>query len=232
MKVKSWDFFQSRIPKRLVTGYLRLTSTTDEIESLMGAIYSTTNLVAQRLFKNINADFVYINRSLADEFLLGEDYAPPTGLKRILRLRVGDWPLYSILLAFVSSTKTTSWWRRSTNYDSQGQVIAANSYQITLLTGQVGQPASKLYVVASIYLVTSIMWWLLYRRLMTVYVLSLPFLFYGLAFFFIGVAPYGPNIVGRGWLQNVATAWYAIASSSGSIFFAVNFGDEGKHDSR
>ena len=72
------------------------------------------------------------------------------------------------------------------------------------------------------------MWWLLYRRLKTVYVLSLPFLFYGLAFLFIGIAPFGPTIVGRGWIQNVATAWYAIASSSGSIYFAVNFGDEGK----
>lgn len=39
--------------------------------------------------------------SVADEFLLGDNYAPPTGLKRILRLRIGDWPLYSILLAFV-----------------------------------------------------------------------------------------------------------------------------------
>ena len=72
------------------------------------------------------------------------------------------------------------------------------------------------------------MWWLLYRRLQTVYVLSLPFVFYGLAFFFIGVAPFSSSTVGRAWLHNVATAWYAIASSSGSIFFAVNFGDEGK----
>jgi len=31
----------------------------------------------------------------------------------------------------------------------------------------------------------------------------------------------------RGWTQNVATGMYAVASASGSIFFAVNFGDEG-----
>ena len=72
------------------------------------------------------------------------------------------------------------------------------------------------------------MWWLLYRRLKTVHVLALPFLFYGLAFLFIGIAPFGPSTVGRAWLQNAATACYAIASSSGSIFFAVNFGDEGR----
>jgi len=37
-----------------------------------------------------------------DEFLLGDNYAPPTGLKHILRLKVGDWPLYAILIGFVS----------------------------------------------------------------------------------------------------------------------------------
>ena len=37
-----------------------------------------------------------------DEFLLGANYKPPTGLKHLLRLKIGDWPLYSILLAFVS----------------------------------------------------------------------------------------------------------------------------------
>ena len=37
-----------------------------------------------------------------DEFLLGPDYVAPRGLKHALRLRIGDWPLYSILLAFVS----------------------------------------------------------------------------------------------------------------------------------
>jgi len=41
---------------------------------------------------------------VADEFLLGPDYVAPKGLKHILRLRIGEWPLYSILLAFVSLT--------------------------------------------------------------------------------------------------------------------------------
>lgn len=40
--------------------------------------------------------------SVTDEFLLGEHYVAPKGLKHILRLRIGEWPLYSILLAFVS----------------------------------------------------------------------------------------------------------------------------------
>ncbi|MCJ1398815.1 Cell wall alpha-1,3-glucan synthase ags1 [Xylographa trunciseda] len=143
-----------------------------------------------------------------DQFLLGADYHPPTGLKKWMQMRVGDWPLYSLFLAF-------------------GQIIAANSYQITLLTGTVGQTAEKLYVVASIYMVTSVFWWLCFRYFKSVYVLSVPFLFYGLAFFFIGTTYFVPSPAGRGWMQNIATAMYAIASSSGSVFFALNFGDEG-----
>ena len=38
---------------------------------------------------------------IMDEFLLGPDYVAPRGLKHFLRLRIGDWPIYSILLAFV-----------------------------------------------------------------------------------------------------------------------------------
>jgi len=44
---------------------------------------------------------------IEDEFLLGPDYVAPSGLKHILRLRIGEWPLYSILLAFVSFTLST-----------------------------------------------------------------------------------------------------------------------------
>ena len=42
----------------------------------------------------------------ADQFLLQENYRPPTGLKKSLLRRIGDWPLYSILLAFVSLSIT------------------------------------------------------------------------------------------------------------------------------
>ncbi|KAI9790086.1 MAG: hypothetical protein M1816_005556 [Peltula sp. TS41687] len=125
--------------------------------------------------------------SVVDEFLLGEDYVAPSGLKKLLQLRIFDWPVYSFLLAL-------------------GQIIAANSYQITLLTGEVGQSAVKLYVIASIYLVTSIMWWLVFRSLKSIYVLSVPFFFYGSAFFLIGMTPYIGSISGRGWLQNIATS--------------------------
>jgi alpha-1,3-glucan synthase len=142
-----------------------------------------------------------------DEFLLGKDYVPPTGLRKWMQLRIGDWPVYSLLLGL-------------------GQIIAANSYQITLLTGEVGQTAEKLYGIATTYLITSILWWFVFRYFKSIVCLSVPWFFYGLAFLLIGLAHFEHNEFTRGWIQNVASGFYATASSSGSIFFALNFGDE------
>ena len=146
--------------------------------------------------------------SLGDEFLLGKDYVPPTGLKKWMQLRVGDWPIYSLFLGF-------------------GQIIAANSYQITLLTGEVGQTAEKLYSIATVYLFASIVWWFVFRHFKSMVSLSVPFFIYGFAFVLIGCAHFNPHESVRGWIQNVGTGFYAVASASGSIFFALNFGDEG-----
>ncbi|KAH8900941.1 alpha-1,3-glucan synthase [Thozetella sp. PMI_491] len=143
-----------------------------------------------------------------EEFGLADDYVPPTGLKKLLQRRLGEWPIYSILLAF-------------------GQVIASNSYQITLLTGELGQSADRLYIIASIYLGTSILWGITSRLTKSIYTLSLPWFFYGLAFLLIGAAPLVPDPRGVAWMQNVATGVYAAGSSSGALFFAFNFGDEG-----
>lgn len=37
-----------------------------------------------------------------EQFLLQQDYKPPTGLKKILLRKIGDWPVYTFFLAFVS----------------------------------------------------------------------------------------------------------------------------------
>ena len=145
------------------------------------------------------------HRETMGQFLLPDNYTPPTGIKRILNLRIGDWPVYSFLLAL-------------------GQILAANSYQITLLAGQVGQPPVQLYAIASIYLVSSMGWWLVFRRLPVGYVLTLPWALYGAAFFLLAFAPYSSSLLGRAWVQHTATGLYAAASSSGGFFFSQNFG--------
>ena len=148
--------------------------------------------------------------SVMDEFLLGENYVRPSFLKRWLQTRILDWPIYSFLLAL-------------------GQIIAANSYQIVLLTGgSSGNEAEKLYIIGGIYMVASCLWWTMYRTLNPRYVVSVPFAFYGLAFLLVGLAPFIPSGGGRDWARNVATGLYAFASASGSLYFALNFGDEGK----
>lgn len=143
-----------------------------------------------------------------DQFLLPENHEPPTGMRRFASYKIGDWPVYSFFLAL-------------------GQILAANSYQITLISGQVGQTATQLYIVATVYCITTLLWWYIFRRLASVWCLSLPWLFYGLAFLLVALAPFGPTTYARGAVQMAATASYAAASSSGSLFFAQNFGSLG-----
>ena len=143
-----------------------------------------------------------------DEFLLGTGYKPPKGLKKFLSIRLGDWPIYSFILAL-------------------GQILAANTYQIVLLAGEASQTANQLYIVSGTYGVTSLLWWFMFRRLQAVYALSLPWFFYGLAFVLLGVTPFMPANI-QAPIQDVATALYAAGASSGALFFAMNFGDEGK----
>lgn len=149
-------------------------------------------------------------RSSSDEFLLHEDYVRPSIVKRWMRTRILDWPIYSFFLAI-------------------GQVIAANSYQIVLLTGGAsGDEAEKLYIIGGIYIIGSCLWWTMYRKATPRWVLSVPFLFYGLTFVVVGLAPFIRSDGGRDWARNVATGLYAAASASGSLYFALNFGDEGE----
>ncbi|GAB1317883.1 Cell wall alpha-1,3-glucan synthase ags1 [Madurella fahalii] len=131
-----------------------------------------------------------------------------TLVQKFMLRKVFDWPVYTLILAF-------------------GQILAANSYQISLLNGEQGQTAGMLYTIASIYAGTSIVWWVAFRRLKSVWVLSTPFAIYALAFIFAGCAPFAASFETRGWVQKVASGLYAAASSSGSMFFALNFGDEG-----
>lgn len=143
---------------------------------------------------------------IIDEYELGADYKPPRYLLNWMQVRLGSWPVYSFFLAL-------------------GQIISANSYQITLLTGEIGQTATKTYIIAAIYLIASLCWWYMFRRIPSFYSLSLPFIFYGLAFVLIGLAHLA-DPAATGWIQNVGTGCYTVASASGALFFALNFGDD------
>lgn len=145
---------------------------------------------------------------LSAQLGLDPNQAMPRGPAKWLQIRIGDWPVYAFLLAV-------------------GQIIAANSYQIVLLTGQVGQNASEVYVISCTYLVSSALWWLLFRQIGSRACLSLPFFFYGLAFLFVGLSRFAATGTPRSYVNHVSSASYAIASASGTFFFVLNFGDEG-----
>lgn len=147
--------------------------------------------------------------ALEDEFLLGKDYKRPWFLTRWMTTRFLDWPVYSFALAL-------------------GQIMAANSFQITLLTGGQTENNEKLYIIGTIYIVASLFWWMMFRKFKAVYTLSIPFMIYGLAFILVGISAFQGAGIGRDWVRNVATGVYVAASASGSLFFALNFGDEGK----
>lgn len=79
---------------------------------------------------------------------------------------------------------------------------------------------------SSIYIAMSLVWWLLFRSFKSVYILAAPFMFYGLTFFLLALAPLLESARSARWLQNIATANYAAASSSGGFYFALNFANE------
>lgn len=143
-----------------------------------------------------------------DQWLSRLGYKRPIAIQRFMRWRIGGWPIYTLFLGL-------------------GQIIATNSAQITLLVGTVGETAVKLYVIAAIYCVSSVMWWFMFFRFPSVIVLTLPWFIYSIAFIIIGVSPFALSGLGRFWAQNVAAGVYSAASSSGSLFFALNFGDQG-----
>jgi alpha-1,3-glucan synthase len=131
-----------------------------------------------------------------------------TRLQVFLAREIGGWPLYTIILAL-------------------GQTFCATSFQITLLTGHNWQSSTELYIIGGIFLVASAVWYPLFRFKPSVYVLSAPWIFFGIAFFLIGLPSVSSALnPAHKVLSNIATWAYAIASAAGFLFFGLNFGEE------
>lgn len=143
-----------------------------------------------------------------EQFALPENYQNPKGIRKLLKVKLLDWPIYAYLLAL-------------------GQIISANSYQIVLLTGEIGTTSIKIYIIAGVYCAASIFWWVLFRLVQSRYILSLPWALYGLAFLLIGLGPWTAQGHTRGLMQIFAACTYSAASASGGLFFSLNFGSEG-----
>ncbi|KIJ57158.1 glycosyltransferase family 5 protein [Sphaerobolus stellatus SS14] len=131
-----------------------------------------------------------------------------TRLQIALQREVYSWPLYTIILAL-------------------GQTLGATSFQITLLSGQNWQNNLQLYVLGAVFLVASAVWYTLFRLKPSVYVLSFPWIFYGLAFFLVGLPSVSTSLApAQNILTNLATWSYAVASAAAFLYFGLNFGEE------
>ncbi|EPQ58265.1 modular protein with glycoside hydrolase family 13 and glycosyltransferase family 5 domains [Gloeophyllum trabeum ATCC 11539] len=131
-----------------------------------------------------------------------------TGLQIAMQREIGGWPLYTIIIA-------------------AGQMLSATSFQITLLSGQNWQDNLQLYVLGAVFLAASFVWYALFRLKPSVYVLAAPWIFFGLAFFLIGL----PSVTSalhptHKALSSAATWCYAVASAAAFCFFGLNFGEE------
>lgn len=106
-------------------------------------------------------------------------------------------------------------------------MLSATSFQITLLTGRNWQDDVQLYVLGGVFLAASAVWYPLFRLKPSVYVLSAPWIFFGLAFFMIGLPSVSVALLpAHRALASAATWCYAVASAAAFLFFGLNFGEE------
>lgn len=137
-----------------------------------------------------------------------ETEKPMTRLQIIMDHSIFGWPLYAIVL-------------------SLGQLLSATSFQLSLLGGSSTQTAVDMYIICAIFVVASVFWYTFFRMRPSVYVLSLPWVLFAIAFFLVGFPSlHGPFIPPQQWLTKVATWFYAMASAAGFLFFGLNFGEE------
>ncbi|EEB09010.2 alpha-1,3-glucan synthase Mok13 [Schizosaccharomyces japonicus yFS275] len=112
-------------------------------------------------------------------------------IKRFMQRRLGEWPVYTLFL-------------------SLGQILAATSFQLTLLTGSAGQSSTQLYIIGGRRCRYIAIWFIL--------------------FILCAYRHFIPNTLCKTaqlCLTYAASCVYGMASASGSLYFSLNFGDEG-----
>jgi alpha-1,3-glucan synthase len=131
-----------------------------------------------------------------------------TRLQIFLSKDLGGWPLYTIIIAFA-------------------QMLSATSFQITLLGGTNSETNLQLYVLGAVFLAASSVWYALFRYKPSVYILSIPWLFFAIAFFLVGLPSVNSSLAPAHDAMTSAATWsYAVASAAAFGFFGLNFGEE------
>ena len=96
-----------------------------------------------------------------------------------------------------------------------------------MLSGSNGETNVQLYIIGGVFFGASIVWYLLFRFKPAVWVLSLPWFFFSVAFLLIGLPYISKKLLpAHDILSSVATWAYAVGSAAGFAFFGLNFGEE------
>ena len=149
-----------------------------------------------------------INGNYSGPLPNSQDVVVMIALQIALAREVFGWPLYTIIIAM-------------------RQMLPPTSFQITLLSGQNSETNRQLYVLGSVFLATSVVWYFLFRMKPSVYVLLAPWVFFGIVFFLIGLPSVTKSLnVAHDALSSAATWTYAIASAAAFCFFGLNFSEE------
>lgn len=96
-----------------------------------------------------------------------------------------------------------------------------------LLSGSNGETNIQLYIIGAVFFGASVVWYLLFRFKPAIWVLSLPWFFFSVAFLLIGLPAVSKSLLpAHDILSSVATWAYAVASAAAFAFFGLNFGEE------
>jgi alpha-1,3-glucan synthase len=121
-----------------------------------------------------------------------------------IQTRIYGWPVYTFLLAI-------------------GQLMSASAFQLVLLTGSWTTSDMEFNAIGIVFIFATILWWIIYRNFSSVYVCSLPMLFFAFSLFLAGLPVGGLNSL---WVKRFAVWSYTFASGAGSLYFTLNFGEE------
>ncbi|KAM0746951.1 hypothetical protein T439DRAFT_383591 [Meredithblackwellia eburnea MCA 4105] len=132
-------------------------------------------------------------------------------LNDVMLMRIGDWPLYCISLSI-------------------GQLLSAGTFQLVLLSGSATQTSDDLYIVGTCFCIGTPAWWFLSQSKPLTWTLSLPFIFFAMAFILVGLPSVITALATHQFLRHAtsltATCMYAFGSSAGWAFFSKNFAEE------
>jgi alpha-1,3-glucan synthase len=217
--VKSEEAFFDRVKKEKISSAASIlssrrdSSTWNFAQSLHSESRPPCTCILMDYFSRLKYSVAPFGHTMRTSLSKGPSPSPHPAIMTAMQIRLAreikGWPLYTIILAL-------------------GQMLGATSFQITLLSGQNYQGDIQLYVLGCVFFVASLVWYALFRYKPSVYVLAYPWIFFGLAFFLVGLPSISDvfSATAHDMITSVATWCYAIASAAAFLFFGLNFGEE------